>query len=98
MKKRIARRGADRQPTHPGEFLAEEILPSVALSKAEIARLLGISPQRFHDITSGRKPVSPRVAVRLGELFGNGPELWLRMQGAHDLWRRAPPVEGGTQP
>ena len=27
------------------------------------------------------------MALRLGKLCGNGPELWLRMQMAHDLWR-----------
>jgi plasmid maintenance system antidote protein VapI len=31
------------------------------------------------------------MAVRLGKFCGNGPELWLRMQQAYDLWhaRRA---------
>ena len=27
------------------------------------------------------------MALRLGRLCGNGPELWLRMQMNHDLWR-----------
>jgi plasmid maintenance system antidote protein VapI len=27
------------------------------------------------------------MAVRLGKFCGNGPDLWLRMQQAHDLWR-----------
>jgi hypothetical protein len=26
------------------------------------------------------------MALRLGKLCGNGPELWLRMQVEHDLW------------
>ena len=26
------------------------------------------------------------MAVRLGRLFGNGPNLWLNMQKAVDLW------------
>ncbi|MGH6935561.1 MAG: HigA family addiction module antitoxin, partial [Methylocella sp.] len=30
--------------------------------------------------------VTPAVAVRLGKLFGNGAEIWLRMQQAYDLW------------
>jgi len=24
--------------------------------------------------------------LRLGKFCGNGPEIWLRMQQAHDLW------------
>lgn len=26
------------------------------------------------------------MAVRLGEFFGNGAEIWLNMQMAHDVW------------
>lgn len=26
------------------------------------------------------------MALRLGKLCGNGPNLWLEMQTAHDLW------------
>ena len=26
------------------------------------------------------------MAVRIGKLCGNGAEIWLRMQVAHDLW------------
>jgi len=27
------------------------------------------------------------MAVRLGKFCGNGPQIWLRMQQAHDLWQ-----------
>jgi len=30
--------------------------------------------------------ITPEMAVRLGRFCGNGPELWLRMQQAYDLW------------
>ena len=59
----------------------------------EIAGLLGISRQHLNDIISERKPVSPAVAVRLGKLFGNGPDLWVRMQGAYDTWHAAREVD-----
>ena len=73
-------------PTHPGELLAEDVIPATGKSKAEIARRLGISRQTLFDILAQRQPVTPQVAVRLGKLFGNGPGLWVRMQAAHDLW------------
>lgn len=36
---------------------------------------------------SARSAVTPEMALRLGRFCGNGPDLWLRMQQAHDLWR-----------
>jgi addiction module HigA family antidote len=86
MAEYTAKRSPDRCPTHPGVLLREEVLPAVKRPKTEIAALLGISRQHLYDILEGRKPVSPSVAVRLGKLFGNGPDLWIRMQAAHDTW------------
>ena len=79
-------RHAGFEPSHPGEMLGEIVIPATGRSKAEIARLLGVSRQTLYDIIRGRQAVTPEVAVRLGKLFGNGPGIWLRMQQAHDLW------------
>jgi antitoxin HigA-1 len=73
-------------PSHPGALL-DDIIPATGKSKAEIARLLGISRQHLYDIIGERKPVSPEVAVRLGKLFGDGAGVWVRMQGAYDTWQ-----------
>lgn len=76
-----------RPPTHPGFLLADTVIPATGRSKAEIARLLGISRQQLYDILNEEKGVSPNVAVRLGKLFGNGPDVWIRMQAAYDTWK-----------
>lgn len=76
-----------RQPTHPGEILREDVLPALHLSVSEAARQLRVTRQTLHRILSGRSAVTPEMAVRLGKFCGNGPDLWLRMQQAHDLWR-----------
>ena len=76
----------DREPTHPGEILREDVLPALGLSVAEAARQLRVSRQMLHRVLAGRSAVSADMAVRLGRFCGNGPDLWLRMQAAHDLW------------
>ncbi|MGE4245837.1 MAG: HigA family addiction module antitoxin [Parvibaculaceae bacterium] len=81
----MAKALAGLKPMHPGELLREEILPAVGRPKTEIARLLGISRQHLYDILDERKPVTPPMALRLGKLFGNGPELWIDLQRAYDL-------------
>jgi addiction module HigA family antidote len=86
MKSHPAKRSGNLAPSHPGELLAEVVIPATGRSKAEIARLLGISRQTLYDILNQRQPVTPAVAVRLGKLFGDGTGIWIRMQAAYDTW------------
>ena len=81
-----AKRSRELCPSHPGELLADVVIPATGKSKAEIARMLGISRQTLYDILNQRQPVTPAVAVRLGKLFGDGAGIWIRMQAAYDTW------------
>ncbi|MGQ0741343.1 MAG: HigA family addiction module antitoxin [Alphaproteobacteria bacterium] len=76
-------------PTHPGEILREDVLPALDLSIMDAAAKLGVTRQTLHRIIARKnpRPVTPDMAVRLGKLCGNGPRLWLNLQGAYDLWR-----------
>ena len=73
-------------PGHPGELLAEIVVPGTGTGKTEIAKLLHVSRQTLHDILGTRQPVTPAVAAKLGKLFGNGTGFWVRMQAAYDTW------------
>ena len=75
-----------RQPTHPGEILREDVLPTLGISVSEAARRLGISRQQLHRVLACTHPITVEMALRIGKFAGNGPGLWLRMQQAHDLW------------
>jgi antitoxin HigA-1 len=85
MTKKPPKRGLP--PMHPRELLREEILPALNRSKAEIAKLLGVSRQTLYDILDEKQPVTAVMALRLGKLCGNGPELWLNLQKRYDLHR-----------
>jgi addiction module HigA family antidote len=91
-------RNPDRCPTHPGELLREDLIPATGKTKAEIARMLGISRQHLHDIVAERKPISAQVAVRLAKLLGNEALVWIRMQGAYDAWHAARDVDVSSVP
>jgi addiction module HigA family antidote len=85
MIKKLPKRGLP--PMHPGELLREEILPALGRPKTEIARLLGVSRQTLYDLIEEKQPVTPVMALRLGKLCGNGPDLWLNLQKRYDLQR-----------
>lgn len=75
-----------RPPTHPGVLLREVVLPAMRVSVAQAAREMGVSRQQMYKILSADRAVTAEMAARLGKYCGNGPELWLNMQSAYDLW------------
>ena len=75
----------ERIPTHPGEILREDVLPSLGISITEAAKQLGVTRQTLHRILKGSHGVTPAMAVRLGKFCNNSPSAWLRVQQAHDL-------------
>jgi antitoxin HigA-1 len=81
------RTGTGLPAMHPGELLREEILPAIGRRRVEIARLLGVSRQALYAVLAERAAVTPDMALRLGKLCGNGPELWLALQTRYDLER-----------
>lgn len=73
------------RPVHPGEILREDVLPALGRPKTEIARLLGISRQTLYDILGEKQPVTAAMALRIGKMCGNGPDIWLNLQKRYDL-------------
>ena len=75
-----------RAPSHPGTLLREVVLPAMRVSVAGAARDMGVSRQQLYKILAEERAVTAEMAVRLGAYCGNGPELWINMQSAFDLW------------
>ncbi len=86
MTEHIARRNRGRCPAHPGEVLREDVLPALGMTVSDVSNALGVTRQTLHRVLAGTTAVTPEMALRLGKFCGNGPDLWIRMQEAHDLW------------
>lgn len=86
MEEFTAKRPLKRPPTHPGEIIREDVLPSLGLSVSEAARRLGVSRTQLQSVLACTHPVTTEMALRIGKFAGNGPGLWLRMQQNYDLW------------
>jgi antitoxin HigA-1 len=76
---------AGLRPTHPGEILREDVFPALGKSKTEIAHLLNVSRETLYSILSEDRPITVPMALKLGKLLGNGPELWINLQRTYDL-------------
>jgi antitoxin HigA-1 len=73
-----------RPAIHPGEILADE-LQELGMSAAELARTLHVPTNRITQILNGQRAITADTALRLGQWFGTGPDLWLNLQKAYEL-------------
>ena len=69
----------------PGEMLKEEFLAEYGLSQNQLAKAIGISPNRIAEIISNRRRITADTALRLSLYFGNSPEFWMNLQTYYDL-------------
>lgn len=76
---------AGLRPAHPGRIIKRDVVPALGGNVSEIARKLGISRMHLYDIMNEKRPISVEIAARMGRYFGNGGEIWLRLQVRHDL-------------
>jgi len=72
-------------PVTPGEMLKEEFLSAYGLSQSQLAKAIGISPNRIAEIVNNRRRITADTAVRLSLYFGNSPEFWMNLQSHYDL-------------
>ncbi|HMR18065.1 MAG TPA: HigA family addiction module antitoxin [Sphingobacterium sp.] len=75
---------AGEEAFHPGVFLQEEI-EARGLLKKDVAQQLDLSPANLSEIFSGKRNISPKLAVNLEKAFGISAEYWLNLQMGWDL-------------
>jgi antitoxin HigA-1 len=71
-------------PPHPGSVLREYLGDRPVSSVANHLRVTRASLSR---ILNGAAGISPEMALRLSEVLGTSPELWIGMQSQYDLWQ-----------
>ncbi|MGA0557288.1 HigA family addiction module antitoxin [Larkinella sp. VNQ87] len=73
-------------PVHPGEILREEYIKERSLTITEVAKGLGIARANLSAIVNERAGISPELAVKLSEAFGNTAQFWVNLQKNYELW------------
>jgi antitoxin HigA-1 len=72
-------------PVTPGEMLKEEFLAAYGLSQNQLAKAIGISPNRITEVVNNRRRITADTALRLSLYFGNSAEFWMNLQSHYDL-------------
>jgi addiction module HigA family antidote len=76
----------DREPTHPGEMLKEELLIPMAISQRDLANAIHVSYQRVNEIINKKRGITPSTSLRLAKYFGVSADFWLNLQIRWDLY------------
>ena len=77
----------EREPTLPGEILAEEFLKPMNITQKQLANHLGCDVKVINRIVNNRTSITAEMAVKLGFALGTSPEFWLNAQQALDIYR-----------
>ncbi|MBF0277348.1 MAG: HigA family addiction module antidote protein [SAR324 cluster bacterium] len=75
-----------RKPTHPGEFMQEDILMELGLSQGQLANALGVSRKTINELVNQKRGLSPDMALRIGKFTNTNPKTWMNLQNSWDLW------------
>lgn len=72
------------EPTHPGEFIRDELYAS-NLSQAKLANQIGVSPSLLNEVINGKRAVNTKLALLLKAALGIEAELFLTLQSAYNM-------------
>ncbi|MBA4393836.1 MAG: addiction module antidote protein, HigA family, partial [Desulfobacca sp.] len=72
-------------PITPGEILREDFMESSKLSINQLARNIGVPPNRISEIVNGKRAITADTALRLQRFFGVEAQFWLNLQSEFDL-------------
>jgi addiction module HigA family antidote len=75
-----------RPPTSPGEMLLEEFLKPAGISLNAFAKTIGVTYARLHEMTSGKRALTPDTAQRLAQATGWSAATWMEFQYAVDQY------------
>ena len=88
----------EREPTPPGEILAEEFLKPMNLTQKQLADHLGYDVKVINRIVNNRTSITAEMAVKLGFALGTSPEFWLNAQQAVNIYRAKRKVQDVPDP
>ncbi|CAQ84601.1 MULTISPECIES: HigA family addiction module antitoxin [Photorhabdus] len=71
-------------PPHPGEIIADS-LEELGLGIRDLARALNVAPSTVQRLVSCKAAVTPEMAIKLSQVLGSSPRLWLKLQETYSL-------------
>lgn len=70
---------------HPGKILLKEFLQPRGMSGYLLGKTIDEKVPGVYRILRGKQRITPRMALKLSELFDTDPRWWLKLQSDYDL-------------
>lgn len=83
-------------PVHPGEILREDYIKERGLTVTEVAKGLGVARANLSAILNERAGISPEMAVKLSEAFGNTTQFWMNLQKNFEVYNAEKKIDRKT--
>ena len=83
-------------PSHPGEILKEMFINERDLTITAVAKGLNMARANLSSVINGHLGISPELAVKLSEAFGNTPQFWVNLQNNYELWHAEKKIDRAT--
>ena len=74
------------EPTHPGEFLREE-LESRGITQTRLAEEIGVKVSLLNELINGHRDFSIEYALLIEQALGIEADYWVNLQANYNKWR-----------
>jgi len=68
----------------PGIYLKKNILEKRGMTQKDLGKILGVSRQTINQLIAGSISLSPAMALRLSNTFGNSVDFWLNLDNDYN--------------
>jgi addiction module HigA family antidote len=75
-----------RKPKTPSDVLVSEFLEPNKITQLKLASHTGWTRKHVNELCKGKARITIDTALILGRAFGTGPDYWLELQKAVDIW------------
>ncbi|GGH07816.1 HigA family addiction module antitoxin [Mucilaginibacter phyllosphaerae] len=83
-------------PSHPGEILKDLFITERGLTITEVAKGLNMARANLSSVINGHLGISPELAIKLSEAFGNSAQFWVNLQNNYELWHAERKINRAT--
>ncbi len=74
------------EPTHPGEFLREEI-ESRGITQTRLAKEIGVKVSLLNELIKGKRDFTLEYALMIEAALGINADFWMNAQGTYNKHR-----------